>query len=119
MNKPKIKGTTWDRSLRKFFTERGYEVTRLGEEGSNDLGDIMLHAHTDIVIEAKNRTQMNIHSVMEKAVAKAQGIPCVVIWKRTVKKPGNSRALPVGVPVVCMTLETFVNLLNNKDNNND
>jgi hypothetical protein len=112
-NRYKAQGTTFERKLRLQLTSRRIANTRLAEEGSNDEGDILIN-DLNWVVEARHRGVMNIHQAVADASRKAQRLAhagTVVIWKRSQRKPGARIRTQVGVPVACMSVSDFYELV--------
>ncbi len=82
------------------------------EEGIHDKGDLLLTiGGFQLTIESKDSAQLNAHGIVQKANRKAPG-NAVLWWKRTERKEGAERRTQVGKPIVCMTEEFFMELLN-------
>ena len=81
------------------------------EEGINDKGDLYLTiGGWAVTIESKNSAALNAHGIVQKANRKAPG-DAVLWWKRTERKEGSKRRTQVGKPIVCMTEDFFMSLL--------
>ena len=114
VNKPKRQGTRFETAIVDIANSFGFEAERLAEGGMHDLGDVRILGHTDDwIIEAKHRERLKIHEEVQKARGKARngGAWSAVIWKRSTRKKGNKQRSQVGVPIVCMDVETFFNLI--------
>ena len=118
VNKPKRQGTAWESTLVNIAHSFGFgDAERLAEGGMHDLGDIRIPRDTDdFIIEAKHRDRLKVHEEVQNARIKARrgGAYSAVIWKRTTKKAGNDKRSQVGVPIVCMDIETFMLLIGGK-----
>ena len=117
-NPSKQAGTAWESEIVKLSQAKGYKAWRLAEGGENDPGDVAIEtAGGDIyIIEAKARTQMNIHAALGKAIGKAVGsdVPFVVVgvgvaWKRLVGV-GGKRRVRAGPPLVAVTVDEWLEL---------
>ena len=114
MSKSKAQGTRFETYLVNRFREAGLSARRLAEGGSNDLGDIEIG--TRFIVEAKHRTNLaggptgTYRKAAEKAAARVGAIP-VVIWKRSVKRSGNTKRTQDGPPLVILSLDDFVELI--------
>ncbi len=114
VNKPKAAGTREETWIVNTLQDAGFAAERLAEGGMHDLGDILIRGTWhELVVEAKARERLTIHSEVAKAKRKAGYLKSVVIWKRLVRKPGASRRTPVDgeTRVVAMDLDTFLWLL--------
>ena len=108
-NPSKQQGTTFESWLVGTFRANGLNSRRLAEGGSHDLGDLEVE---DWIIEAKARSNLNLHQALHKAREKAPQRRVAVVHKRLTRKEGNQRRTPDGEPiVVAMTLDDFVGLL--------
>ncbi len=88
MSKSKAQGTAFETAIVKAAEAYGLAAGRLPEGGSKDLGDVFI-----------------------KGNYSEDAIPALA-WKRLVKKGGNQRRVPDGVPVVvCVGLPDFLSLL--------
>jgi len=112
-NKSKAKGTREQRRQREMLQAAGFEVRVWAEEGIYDKGDLLLTiGDWSVTIECKDNASLNAHGIVEKANRKAPG-DAVLWWKRTERKEDAERRTQVGKPIVCMTEEFFMELLNN------
>jgi len=109
--KPKNLGTqleTW--TVRKAQTHN-LTAERLPEGGTNDRGDIRIQTNIEWIGECKNRTNLNIHQELTKAIKKAGHPHTFIVWKRLTRKPGNTNRTQPGPPIIALTVETFLQLL--------
>jgi hypothetical protein len=113
VNKPKAQGTAWETELvNSLSLDLGVQVVRLPEGGVYDRGDLSFEvAGTEVVIEARDRSSMQVHTATQKANRKATGALTALIWKRKILKPGNTVRSQVGRPVVVMPLHDWVELV--------
>jgi hypothetical protein len=119
MSKSKDQGTRFQTLLKKRFKEAGFQVTVLGEEGLNDIGDLLVidEFGDHWVIEARHRENMSPHRALLAAVRKAEKftdavVSTALIWKRSLKKPGQKVRTADGTGVVVIIeLETYISLL--------
>ena len=116
MSRPKSQGTAWETEIVNLLRVGGFDAFRLSEGGQYDLGDVMI-PEFGIVVEAKDRSQISLHSEVQKANRKTwlKGLMAVVVWKRKERKAGNSRRSQVGEPIVALRLEDFVHILRHLD----
>lgn len=103
-------GTALETAVVRACHDAGLVAERIAEGGANDLGDVRVYAEETWVVESKARMALNVHEALEKAIGKG-GPRTVVYWRRMARKPGNQRRHQVGVPVVAMTLDAFLELL--------
>jgi len=114
VNKPKQQGTAYETFVVNRLNEMPFtKAQRLAEGGMNDKGDIICEKNSfDLVGECKNRTNLNLHQTLQKALNKSGQFETVVYWKKLTRKGGNSKRSADGVPeVVAMTPEFFEYLL--------
>lgn len=109
--RPKDLGTAMETRIVRAAQDAGLVAERIAEGGANDLGDVRIYAEAEWVIEAKDRMQLNIHQTLERALAKSQTPHTAVVWRRMVRKAGNTNRTQDGPVVVAMTLDTFLELL--------
>lgn len=112
-SRPKDLGTKHETRIVRVCQDAGLIAERIVEGGMYDLGDVRIITETDQVwfVESKNTMQLNIHDALEKAILKSGSPNTVVWWRRMHRKNGNTRRTQMGVPVVAMTPETFLELL--------
>jgi len=71
----------------------------------------------DFYVECKARQSLNVTRELAKSIRKSKSQFTALIWKRLVKSDG-SRRQPDGVPiVVCLTLDTFIEIVESKIGN--
>jgi len=109
--KPKDLGTKLETWTVRRAQDSGLVAERLAEGGANDRGDIRVLTDWEWVGECKNRAQLNIHDAVGQAVAKSGTWRTFVVWKRLVRKSGNTVRTQAGPPIVAMTVDTFLELL--------
>lgn len=113
-NKKRAQSTRFESLLVTMFRGAGFTSRRLAEGGRHDEGDVEVIAGSRrwvVEVKAAERLKGGIHGVLAHATGKADD-PAVVIWKRLVRKDGNTRRSSSGEPVtVSMTLAEFVRLL--------
>ena len=94
-----------------MLRQAGFNVETWAEEGINDKGDLYLTiGGFALTIESKDNAALNAHGIVKKANTKAPG-DAVLWWKRTEIKEGAERRTQVGKPIVCMTEEFFIELM--------
>lgn len=113
--RPKDLGTAQETRIVRAAQDAGLVAERIAEGGPNDIGDVRIYAEAEWVIEAKDRTQMNVHQALEKALTKSGTPHTAVCWRRMVRKPGNTNRTQDGPVVVAMTLDAFLGLLKGDD----
>lgn len=116
MSKSKAQGTRWEWELRQVFalTLRTFPhmIVRLAEEGIYDRGDLAFRVgEQEVIIEARDRETMQVHTATQKAKRKAGSAWTIVVWKRKLKKPGHQVRTQVGVPVAIMPLTDLSDML--------
>lgn len=113
MNKPKKQGTAFETALVKEARSVGLNADRYAEGGSHDIGDLWIAARDETwVVEAKARTNLNLHKTLSIARKKAGHRPAVVAWKKLVRQGDNLKRTADGeAVVVAMTLDDFLGLL--------
>ena len=114
VNKPKQQGTTYETYVVNRLNEMpSTKAQRLAEGGMNDRGDVICEKQSfDMICECKNRTNLNLHQTLHKALEKSGQFETVVYWKKLKRKGGNSKRSADGVPeIVAMTPEFFEWLL--------
>lgn len=123
-SRPKDLGTRLETATVEAARAAGLEAERLAEGGSKDLGDVriwsyevdggVIYPSLAYIVECKDRMALNIHEALQKAVAKG-GRRTVVKWRRMARKPGNTNRSEVGVPIVAMTEDLFLELIGGYD----
>ncbi len=108
---PKDLGTRQETATVRAAQETGLIAERLPEGGAQDRGDIRILTDHEWVIEVKFTQRLNIHEALEKALAKSETPYTAVLWRRMERKEGNVHRTQVGVPIVALTLEMFLELL--------
>jgi len=114
VNKPKQQGTAYETFCVNRLNEMPYtKAQRLAEGGMNDKGDLLVEKNKfDMVCECKNRTNLNLHQTLNKAIQKSGQFETVVYWKKLKRKGENNKRSADGEPeVVAMTPEFFEWLL--------
>jgi len=113
-------GTRWESKIVEIAESKGFKAIRLAKMGFKDVGDVLLISPDGdhYIIEAKWRERLNVHETLGtqvQKVAKAD-LPWLirhgaVWWKRSRRKPGNESRSPAGPPVVCLTIDDYLDLL--------
>lgn len=109
--RPKDLGTAFETWMVNQTQDVGLIAERIAEGGQYDRGDIRILTDHEWIGECKNRTNLNIHLAVEQAVAKAGHQRTFVVWKRMVRKKGNTNRTQPGPPIVAMPVDTFLALL--------
>lgn len=114
MSKSKRQGTAYESKLVKEMQGFGWEVERLAEGGSSDLGDLRLQPRSQppVIIEAKHREGLSVHREMAKAKKKAGTNRVALFWKRTIDQ-GKAMRQPIAgqAEVVIMDKGFYYSLL--------
>tara|TARA_R100000951_G_scaffold114484_1_gene119469 strand:+ start:764 stop:1150 length:387 start_codon:yes stop_codon:yes gene_type:complete len=110
MSKQKQQGTKLE-----TFVAKMTNGSRIAEGGKNDKGDVLFNWNgTDFYVECKARQSLNVTRELAKSIRKSKSEFTALVWKRLVKTDG-SRRQPDGVPiVVCLTLDTFLEIVESK-----
>tara|TARA_B100001996_G_C18668965_1_gene595956 strand:- start:1416 stop:1778 length:363 start_codon:yes stop_codon:yes gene_type:complete len=115
VNKPKQQGTAYETfCVNRLDEKMSIKARRLAEGGKNDLGDIeFIKGNKHFFIgECKNRTNLNVHQTLSKALEKSGQFETVVYWKKLKRKDGNAKRSADGESeVVIMTPMLFEHLL--------
>jgi|TARA_B100001250_G_scaffold56950_1_gene44081 hypothetical protein len=113
MSKQKQQGTKLETFVAKML---GGE--RIAEGGKNDKGDVKFRWNDlDFYVECKARQSLNVTRELAKSISKSKSQFTALIWKRLVKT-SKSKRQPDGVPIiVCLTLETFLEIVESKVDN--
>lgn len=109
-NRSKNQGTAFESEIVNAFKAKGLHAQRIAEGGARDIGDVYC-ADVDVVIEAKDRANLNVHVSLDKARKKAGGKVTVLFWKRRVRVNGNANRTQPGPPVVVMSVDDFLELM--------
>jgi hypothetical protein len=114
MSKQKQQGTKLE-----TFVARMLDGERIAEGGKNDKGDVLFNWNgTDFYVECKARQSLNVTRELAKAIKKSKSNFTALVWKRLVKTSGERRQ-PDGIPiVVCLSLDTFIEIVETKIGNN-
>jgi hypothetical protein len=122
-NKPKAQGTWWETFIVDWANQhpRIKAAWRLPEGGGKDGGDVAIETiDGDVyVIEAKWRDGFQIHRGLNKHLSKMEKadypfVPAgaALMWKRSVRKPGNEKRSPDGLPdVVVIPRDEWLDLI--------
>lgn len=110
MSKQKQQGTKLETFVAKMLNG-----SRIAEGGKNDKGDVLFNWNgIDFYVECKARQSLNVTRELAKSIRKSKSQFTALVWKRLVKTNG-SRRQPDGVPiVVCLTLDTFLEIVESK-----
>lgn len=109
--RPKDLGTAHETRIVRAAQDAGLVAERIAEGGAADRGDVRILTDHEWVIEAKDRQNLNIHQALAKAAQKAQTGRVAVVWRRMVRRPGNTNRTQDGPIVVALTLEAYLELL--------
>jgi hypothetical protein len=109
--RPKDLGTQLETWTVRRSQDWGLIAERLAEGGPVDRGDVRVWTNEEWVGECKNRSNLNIHDAVAKAGMKSGTWRTFVVWKRLVRKSGNTVRTQAGPPIVAMTVDTFLELL--------
>ena len=113
MSKQKQQGTKLETFVAKML-----DGERIAEGGMNDKGDVKFTWNgNDFFVECKARQSLNVTRELAKAIKKSKSNFTALVWKRIVKTSGQRRQ-PDGVPIiVCLTLDTFIEIVETKIGN--
>jgi len=110
MSKQKQQGTKLE-----TYVARMLNGERIAEGGSKDKGDVKFKWNgLDFYVECKARQSLNVTRELAKSISKSKSGLTALVWKRLVQTGKNKRQ-PDGVPIiVCLTLDTFIDIVNGK-----
>lgn len=113
MSKQKQQGTKLETFVAKML-----DGERIAEGGMNDKGDVkFVWNGNEFFVECKARQSLNVTRELAKAIKKSKSNFTALVWKRLVKTSGQRRQ-PDGVPIiVCLTLDTFIEIVETKIGN--
>ena len=113
MSKQKQQGTKLETFVAKML-----DGQRIAEGGKNDKGDVLFHWNgNEFFVECKARQSLNVTRELAKAIKKSKSNFTALVWKRLVKT-GGQRRQPDGVPIiVCLPLDTFIEIVETKFGN--
>tara|TARA_A100001391_G_scaffold204358_2_gene199799 strand:- start:2214 stop:2591 length:378 start_codon:yes stop_codon:yes gene_type:complete len=113
MSKQKQQGTKLETFVAKMLNG-----SRIAEGGVNDKGDVLFNWNgEDFYVECKARQSLNVTRELAKSIKKSKSQFTALVWKRLVKTD-KSRRQPDGVPIiVCLTLDTFIEIVESKIGN--
>ncbi len=109
--KPKDLGTRRESAVVKKAQDMGLIAERLAEGGAQDRGDVRILTDTEWVVEVKDQMALNVPRALEKALAKSGTPDTALVYRKMMRKPGNSNRTQDGPVVVALTLERFLGLL--------
>ena len=110
-SRPKDLGTKAETRIVRACQNAGLIAERIAEGGSLDIGDIRVYAEHEWTLESKDRMQLNVHQALDKAIRKSGNPRTAVVWRRMVRKPGNTNRTQDGPVVVALTFDAFIDLL--------
>jgi len=113
MSKQKQQGTKLETFVAKML-----DGERIAEGGKNDKGDVLFNWNGEnFYVECKARQSLNVTRELAKAIKKSKSNFTALVWKRLVKTSGQRRQ-PDGVSIiVCLTLDTFIEIVETKVGN--
>jgi len=92
MSVSKARGTKDERQVKSEHQAKYFDVIRLAEEGSLDLGDLSVTTNLGpVYIECKFREGLTVHGEIAKAIRKSDTHRTVLFWKRLVKAGKTAR----------------------------
>jgi hypothetical protein len=108
MNRPKIKGTTWETAIVDYLRGRGARYAeRRAIQGKNDRGDIV--GVPGVVIEAKNAARVElgnwINELRAEVVNDGAALGAVWIKRRGKASPADGYAVITGEDLVTLLIE--------------
>ena len=118
-NPNKAQGTYWEQAIIAAAKDAGLAAWPLARRGPSDPGDLAIQsARGPIVVEARCRDRMSVHTELEAAKQQTRDavlpfVPysVVLVWKRLSQKPGNERRSRVGEPLGVQGLDDWLGLL--------
>ena len=110
-SRPKDLGTKMESRVVDACQSAGLIAERLAEGGSKDLGDVRLYAEEEWVLEIKDQMALNVPRSLEKALGKSGTPDTALVYRKMMRKPGNSNRTQDGPIIVALTLERFLELL--------
>ena len=109
--RPKDIGTRLETAVVRNAQDRGMVAERLAEGAANDRGDIRVYTDTEWVGEVKDRMSLNVPRALEKALAKSKTPDTFLVYRKMIRKAGNTNRTQDGPVVVVLTLDRFLGLL--------
>ena len=109
--RPKQLGTAFETRTVRRAQDKGLVAERIAEGGAQDLGDVRVYTDPEWVLECKDRQQLNVHQALEKAQLKSGTRRTAVVWRRMVRKKGNTNRTQQGPIVAVVELDVFLELL--------
>lgn len=109
--RPKDLGTKHETRIVNAAQDAGLIAERIAEGGQYDIGDVRIWAEDEWILEAKDRERLNVHQALENAQLKSGTTRTAVVWRRMVRKPGNTNRTQDGPIVVALDLDSFLRLL--------
>lgn len=111
MSKQKAQGTAFETLVANILQDHGLIAERIAEGGINDRGDVRVFTDYEWILECKHRTNLNAHQTLEKTIQKAGTADAALVWKKSVRKPGNTNRTQEGPIMVSLSLDRFARLL--------
>jgi hypothetical protein len=108
--RPKDLGTAQETRVVKAAQAAGLIAERLAEGGSADRGDVRVWTDTEWVIECKDRMNLNVPRALEKALLKSGTPDTALVWRKMVRRNGNTNRTQDGPVIVALTLDRFLEL---------
>ncbi len=109
--RPKDLGTAMESRVVAACQDAGLIAERLAEGGSKDLGDVRLYADAEWVLECKDQMQLNVPRALEKALQKSGSGDTALVYRKMVRKAGNTNRTQDGPTIVALTLDRFLELV--------
>ena len=110
-SRPKDLGTKLETFCVRRAQHHGLIAERLAEGAVYDRGDIRILTDREWVGEVKDRMSLNLPAALEKAIGKSGSADTFVVWRKMVRRNGNTNRTQDGPVVVAMTLDRFLELL--------
>lgn len=104
-------GTKMETRIVDACQAAGLIAERLAEGGAHDRGDVRLYADEEWTLEVKDQMALNVPRALEKALQKSGTPDTALVYRKMVRKDGNTNRTQDGPVVVAMTLDRFLELL--------
>lgn len=108
---PKALGTATESFVVRRAQANGLVAERLAEGGSADRGDVRIYTDTEWVLEVKDRMNLNVPRALAKALRKSGIRDTALVYRKMVRKEGNTNRTQDGPVIVAVTLDRFLELL--------
>ena len=110
VNRPKDQGTAFETLLVNKANQHGHlRAQRAPNHAPHRDVEVRLDSGLVVPVEAKARANLNLHKLASTMAAAGQ--PPVIAWKRLSRKDGNTRRTADGPPMVAMSLELWLDVM--------